>query len=170
MKYPRKVYAIRHNVTDRVYIGSSCNVDKRFKEHLYALKAHNHVVDDMQRDYDEYGKDYTFTILDRINDSSEDEKEYEWMDKYQSFVRGIGYNYKDHHRSQRAKNNEEESLAMVSSEDLDSENTHTEYKIELLTLILKHRNDPEALAKIKFILDQFVHNRKPVLNIINQND
>ena len=156
MKYPRKVYAIRHNVTDRVYIGSSCNVDKRFKEHLYALKAHNHVVDDMQRDYDEYGEDYTFTILDRINDSSEDEKEYEWMDKHQSFVRGIGYNYKDHHRSQRAKNNEEESLQIISSYESKVGDLN-ENEREFLEIIREHKDDPSALIKIVLILSTFVN-------------
>lgn len=157
MKYPRKVYAIRHNATDRVYIGSSCNVDRRFKEHLYALQAHTHIVDDMQRDFDEHGEDYTLTILDKINCASEDKKEYEWMDKYQSFVRGVGYNYKDRQRAVRRKNSEEEALTKASSKSLDSVNTLNENEIEFLTLILEHRNDPDALVKIGLVLSQFVN-------------
>ena len=96
MRYPRKVYAIRHNVTNRVYIGSSYHVDHRFKSHLYKLRAHKHHVEDMQEDFDKYGEDYTLTILDDIAWRSEKDKEYEWMKKYQSHIRGIGYNYKDH--------------------------------------------------------------------------
>jgi hypothetical protein len=50
----------------------------------------------MQYDFDQYGEDYTFTILDDIARIDEKEKEYKWMEKYQSHIRGIGYNYKDH--------------------------------------------------------------------------
>lgn len=157
MKCPRKVYAIRHNVTDRVYIGSSCNVDRRFKEHLYALQAHTHIVDDMQKDYDEHGEDYTLTILDQIKDESEIEKEYEWMDKYQSFVRGVGYNYKDKHRTVQSKNSKEETFTKSSSDDFGSVNTLNENEAEFLALLREHRNDPDALITIALVLSQFIN-------------
>ena len=95
MKYPRKVYVIRHNKTNRVYIGSSSDVDRRFLNHLNALRSHRHIVEDMQKDFDECGEDLTLTVLDTINGIQENCKEYEWMRKYKSFVRGVGYNYKD---------------------------------------------------------------------------
>lgn len=95
MRLPRKVYAIRHNVTNRVYIGSSANVDHRFKSHMYKLRAHKHHIEDMQTDFDRYGEDYTFTILEDITKFEDRVKEYDWMEKYQSHIRGIGYNYKD---------------------------------------------------------------------------
>lgn len=95
MRIPRTVYAIRHNITNRVYVGSSCHIDNRLKNHIYALRNHNHKVEDMQADFDRYGEDYTFTILDEIVEFQDRFKEYEWMMKYQSNIRGIGYNYKD---------------------------------------------------------------------------
>jgi hypothetical protein len=49
----------------------------------------------MQADFDKYGEDYTFTILEDAIEFKDKGKEYEWMEKYQSNVRGIGYNYKD---------------------------------------------------------------------------
>lgn len=96
MRTPRKVYLIRHNVTNRVYIGSSANVDKRLSSHIYNLRNHKHIVEDMQDDFDKYGEDYTFTILEEITEYKDKYKEYEWMQKYQSHIRGTGYNYKDH--------------------------------------------------------------------------
>lgn len=95
MNFPRKVYAIRHNATNRVYIGSSCHVDKRLKSHIFALRARKHPIEDMQADFDKYGEDYTFTILEDVLVYEDRVKEYEWMLKYQSQIRGIGYNYKD---------------------------------------------------------------------------
>ena len=102
MRYHRKIYAIRHNITNRVYVGSSKNVDIRLRKHINDLRAHNHSVEDMQEDFDRYGEDYTFTILEDIFEHEDRLKEYEWMEKYQSHIRGIGYNYKD----QRFKNKE----------------------------------------------------------------
>lgn len=96
MRYPRTIYAIRHNATQRIYIGSSFNYEQRVRNHLYALRGHRHSVEDMQKDFDNYGDDYTITVLEENIDYDNRHKEYEWMEKYQSYVRGKGYNYKDH--------------------------------------------------------------------------
>lgn len=101
MEYPRSVYAIQHNVTKKIYIGSTKNVESRFVQHLACLKANKHLIEDMQADFNEYGEDFTVFILDEIKNHQEKSKEYEWMDKYNSFERGIGYNYKDQARVKR---------------------------------------------------------------------
>jgi group I intron endonuclease len=79
-----------------MYIGSSYNVTKRYQTHMSSLNTGNHPVEDMQRDFDEYGEDFTLFILDEINTMDEKDKEYDWMHKYNSIERGVGYNYKDH--------------------------------------------------------------------------
>ena len=95
MKYPRKVYAIRHNVTNRVYVGSSANVDVRFAAHISALRRGAHPVRSMQEDFNKHGDNYTFTILDTIENISENAKEHEWMKRMRSDVVECGYNYQD---------------------------------------------------------------------------
>lgn len=95
--YPRDVYIITHNVTKKMYIGSSGIFDKRIKLHLNALRSGRHPIEDMQSDFDIYGEDYTIEILDRIDSVKEFRKEYDYMDLYKSRVRAIGYNYKDNH-------------------------------------------------------------------------
>lgn len=95
MKFPRKVYAIQHNVTKKIYVGSSNNVENRYLNHIYALRKHKHGVEDLQQDYDEYGEDFSLFILDEINCYEERKKEFEWMKKYNTLTRGVGYNYKD---------------------------------------------------------------------------
>jgi hypothetical protein len=89
----KKVYLIRHNKTNRVYIGSSKEVDIRIRKHMSDLRHHRHPVEDMQEDFDRYGDDYTVTILE--DSSKETRDEYEWQSIYRSYVRGKGYNYKD---------------------------------------------------------------------------
>lgn len=148
MKFPRKVYAIRHNATNRVYIGSSCHVDKRFYEHLSALKAHRHPVGDMQEDFDKYGDDFTLTVLDHIASISEKDKEYEWMDKNQSYIRGVGYNYKD------------KKWCIADKEDDDlfkkSEKILTNNEEELISLIRDSENPGTALVKAAAIITGFL--------------
>lgn len=77
MKIPRQVYAIQHNITKKIYIGSSSNVTDRYWNHIYRLRKGKHQNIDMQRDFDEYGENYSLFILDTISNYSERDKEYE---------------------------------------------------------------------------------------------
>lgn len=146
MKYPRKVYAIRHNTTNKVYIGSSCNVDRRFLQHLYALRSHSHPVADMQKDFDEHGEDYTMTILDTIKDSSEDCKEYKWMETYQSFVPNEGYNYQDMKVRQQGKEVAAEGDLVTEREEV------TENDLVWLRQLRKVFKKPCAVLGLSFLL------------------
>lgn len=158
MKFPRKVYAIRHNATNRVYIGSSYHVDKRFYEHLTALKAHRHPVEDMQADYDKYGDDFTLTVLDQIATVAEKNKEYEWMDKNQSYIRGIGYNYKDKKWMGTDKDDDEPLEICEEKEEMP------ENEKELLRLIRNHNDPVEALVKATAIITGFLCNKKVIFD------
>lgn len=93
--YPRVIYMITHNVTKRMYIGSTGQFDKRIKIHLSNLRRGKHSVEDMQKDFDEYGENYTIEVLAEINIGDSFRKEYDLMNKYRSRIRGVGYNYKD---------------------------------------------------------------------------
>lgn len=140
MKYPRKVYCIRHNPTDRVYIGSSSNVDRRFMAHIHALRRGDHIVGDMQEDYNRHGEDYTLTVLDTIEDIGEKDKEYEWMKTYRSNERGRGYNYNDKKnvdvvQTKRKKTPEEELLDLIRT----NENPERALVIAFETLVDYHR-------------------------------
>lgn len=57
------VYALRHNVTKKTYVGCSRNVRRRIHQHLVALKSGTHTNKMMQEDYDRYGLDYSYYIL-----------------------------------------------------------------------------------------------------------
>lgn len=93
--YPRDIYEITHLPTGRKYVGSSTDVMKRWKRHLWELQKGIHPVEAMQRDYDRFGKEYSFAIIGQIVDESEDHKEYDCMIERKSNIKGFGYNYKD---------------------------------------------------------------------------
>ena len=97
----RTVYAIRHNVTGRIYIGSSERVKWRIKEHLQALRNHKCKNPLMQFDFDQYGEDYSFKRIDTISNQNEHWKEYYWMLYFRTNDETYGYNYRDSHITQR---------------------------------------------------------------------
>lgn len=90
-------------MTKRIYVGSSANVENRYWNHMNNLRNHKHNIEDMQSDYDNYGEDYSLYLLDEIKVFSERSKEYEWMEKLNSHIRGSGYNYKDRAMVERKK-------------------------------------------------------------------
>ena len=63
MEMPRVIYAIKHNVTKRIYVGSTKYPKERFANHLSMLRNGKHIVEDMQKDFDEYGEDFTLSSL-----------------------------------------------------------------------------------------------------------
>lgn len=103
MDFPRTVYAIKHNKTGRMYIGSSRRPDVRLKSHFASLKRGKHPVEDMQSDFDEFGDDYTIIYLEEITEFRDRSHEYDWMRMYCTHIRGKGYNYKDIHVQPRKR-------------------------------------------------------------------
>ena len=97
------VYAIQHNVTKRVYVGCTQNIECRYLAHLIALRGHRHKSKRMQEDFDKYGSDFTVIKLDEVKEdvvrinkrwySAHTLKEIAWMMKFNSVE--TGYNNQD---------------------------------------------------------------------------
>lgn len=89
------IYAIQHNVTGRIYVGITENVDRRVKAHMADLRKHRHINYALQEDYDKYGYDYSVYILE-FNVLRQDR----WKEKYYIEILNtdddrIGYNGRD---------------------------------------------------------------------------
>lgn len=91
------VYALRHNPTGKIYVGSTNGLDSRLHEHMIALRNNRHTVPDMQRDYNQYGEDYSVCILaDYLpNDIGKVKIEALYMTILGTRDRSKGYNYLD---------------------------------------------------------------------------
>jgi group I intron endonuclease len=58
------VYAIKHIPSHRIYVGSSCNVHKRMRDHLSFLKTNRHHSQHLQNCWNKYGKDqFVFSVV-----------------------------------------------------------------------------------------------------------
>ena len=159
MKYPRKVYAIQHNITKKIYIGSSRDVENRYMSHMWMLRRNAHSVPDMQNDFNEYGENYSLFILDEEKDITEANKEYQWMKKYNTLVEGVGYNYKDRIAKILANKLPVPLKDGVPTMDLSPEDEceiKDVYREEILEL-LPMCNNLNVLAKIKHALNNDVN-------------
>lgn len=150
MVYPRKIYAIKHNVTKRMYIGSSSDVEIRYKNHIYSLRRGQHPIEDMQKDFNEYGEDYSVYILEELTVHDDRKNEYKWMRKYNTITRGVGYNYKDKEREVLTLKNSVPYKAGLPEPfvDINDSNIRNEY-IEKINDFLFETED---VALLDFIL------------------
>ena len=95
-RYPRIVYAIRHTVTGRIYIGSTGKeLHERYSAHISLLRKGSHSSKLMQKDFDEFGENYTVYKLDTIPTYNERDMEYQYMLKYDTGNPNKGYNQYD---------------------------------------------------------------------------
>ena len=90
----KTIYCIRNNVTGRVYIGMTQNPQRRFEQHLSALRGRKHKNELMQEDFDRYGSVFSLEILD-TDARCQEHAEQKWILKFKSYDKRYGYNYKD---------------------------------------------------------------------------
>ena len=95
----REVYAIQHNKTKRIYIGSSGRTEHRLHDHLKLLRRGKHENKLMQDDYNKYGEDYSFYKLDEIPSEFESYREYFWMSVFNTYSEETGYNQREKTRN-----------------------------------------------------------------------
>lgn len=80
------IYKITNLITNKVYIGSSKNLNKRYKEHFNSLKNNNHHSSKLQRSYNKYKENaFKFEILEECNIDKLIEREQYYMDNYKPF-------------------------------------------------------------------------------------
>ena len=95
MDLPKIVYALKHNPTGKVYVGSTNMPKKRIAGHLGALARGVHSNKAMQEDCNKFGCDYSAFILDTIERYPDRNKEFYWMDILSTRGPERGYNQKD---------------------------------------------------------------------------
>ena len=92
----RKIYALRNNRTGKFYVGSTVHFEDRIQDHIRALRRGAHPVPLMQAEYDAFGDDYSYFLLEELPDEIDRAKrEYYWMTVFNSRDPEHGYNYRD---------------------------------------------------------------------------
>lgn len=87
------VYIIRNIINDKVYIGVSIDIHRRWKEHVRDLKNKRHRNKHLERAWHYYGKDnFEFRILEECDRSLFAEREIFWISHYHANDSRYGYN------------------------------------------------------------------------------
>ena len=89
------IYQIRNKVNNKIYIGSTNNLKRRWESHIYQLKNNIHHSIKLQKAWNKYGEDnFEFSIIEEFNSDNEDDKyikEQYYLDLYESYT-DKGYN------------------------------------------------------------------------------
>ena len=87
------VYAIRHKVSGRVYVGSSLDVHGRWSSHTKALIKGRHHSVHLQRAWTKYGSDaFEFVVLEWCDADERVAREQVYIDLYRASDRAHGFN------------------------------------------------------------------------------
>jgi group I intron endonuclease len=90
------IYKILRNVkgVEKVYIGSSVEIFKRYKSHLNSLRNDDHYNRHLQASFNKYGEDkFIFEVIENVEDVNIIiKREQHWLDYYESYNHLKGYN------------------------------------------------------------------------------
>jgi group I intron endonuclease len=76
------VYAIKNNVSGKIYVGSTRYFHARWKSHSWYLNNGNHKNEHLQRSYNKYGKDaFTHYAIEKCEPDKLEEREQYWIDE-----------------------------------------------------------------------------------------
>lgn len=87
------IYKITNKTTNKIYIGSSKNIEERWKAHINLLNRNKHNNNHLQHAWNKYGnKDFEFEIIEICDLSNLIEREQYYIDYYNCCDHSIGYN------------------------------------------------------------------------------
>jgi len=133
------IYQIVNTENGKCYVGSSKSIRDRWWEHKKFLKENKHASKRLQNSWNKYGEEtFSFVILEIVENFNELLiREQYWIDYYQSYLEGKGFNIR-----RKAESN----LGMV----------HTQEAKDRIRIAVKNRKvSPETKKK----LSEIAHNQ-----------
>lgn len=92
------IYLLKNKVTNRGYVGRTCHLNLRPKQHMNSLKIGKHYNELMQEDFNKYGAEsFEFSVLQEFDPILffNSHLERNWIIKLETYKKCKGYNYKD---------------------------------------------------------------------------
>ena len=87
------LYQILNKVDGKFYLGTTCDIDRRWKEHKRSLSQGTHHSIYLQRAWNKYGQDsFQFKVIKKIIKQRRKEIEQYFLNKFQCYNPSIGYN------------------------------------------------------------------------------
>ena len=105
------IYLIKNKINNKVYIGSSVDIDRRKSQHLSELKYNHHHNKYLQRSWNKYGEDnFEFLVLEECAVELLDIREKYYIQEFKSLDANKGYNLSNLCRTMNAGTLEEMSF------------------------------------------------------------
>ena len=87
------VYVIKNIVNDKLYVGSSIDIDHRYRVHISNLNNNKHENCHLQYSFNKYGKaNFIFYIIEQCKEPILRKREQYYIDTLNTLDRVIGYN------------------------------------------------------------------------------
>lgn len=98
------IYIIRNTVNNKVYVGQSKNVERRFKNHMKAHQCESTKKKKLAIDLELYGKDvfYYEILAENIKMETAGDIELEYIKKYDSVNNGYNVSYNTYETGKRS--------------------------------------------------------------------
>lgn len=78
------IYAIRNEVSGKMYVGSAIDIARRHAKHRYQLRTGKHPSKHLQASWDKYGEEvFEFAVLEECDSHLLIEREQHWIDELQ---------------------------------------------------------------------------------------
>jgi group I intron endonuclease len=135
------IYMIQCKVNNKIYIGSSLNIDSRYKQHIKILNNNSKDVNrHLKNDWIKYGSEnFEFIILEECNKEVLIKKEQHYISLYKSLNRNFGYNIKEAGNAKQAQETKDILSKIKLSEEhkcklsqINTGNKHPRCKIGLM--------------------------------------
>ena len=98
------IYSIFCKANNKILVGSSNHIMRRYSQHLYNLKRNIHNNPYLQNAWNKYGEiNFSLSIIEQCQESDLLKKEDEWIKAKNSMDRNFGYNFKTAERPTHSK-------------------------------------------------------------------
>lgn len=83
------IYCIRNTINNKMYVGESIDIYRRWHEHIQDLRDGIHTNTHLQRSWNKYGEEnFEFNILEECEEDKLFEREKYWIEAYDAFHNG----------------------------------------------------------------------------------
>jgi group I intron endonuclease len=142
------VYAITHIGSQRVYIGSSGNIARRWAQHKTHLRYHKHSSQKLQRAWDKYGAGaFQFSILEECALEGLREQEQYWIDTLEAYNTGFNCTKKAKEHSEEVRKRLSEQKLGKKMSDEHRRKLSEAHKNSSFAPITAQMHTPEAKVK-----------------------